>query len=293
MVKKRPQESSTKSRNYSNKSKIKRTKSRINYYANCVANLALSDDIELNPGPGSSTRNNTPKCSLCNKGVVTNRKRLQCSQYRNLTHITCSNIPKTEKKHYTARTVYAWLCSDCTLSTLLFYQSKDLVMSLYDDTDSNVPLSQNKHHQKLNEQSKLTPIAHFNIQAIMSAFNEFAMMFQECQFDIVALIDTWLHDCSFQQNYVQINGYNSVFRNRKDKRGGDVGVYIKESITYKVRHDLSKGHDNLETLFVEIGGRNKNTPSRICVAYQPSSNEIEKLEWLENFEKFLADVYLN
>ena len=50
---KAPQESTSKSRNYSNKSKIKRTKFRINYYANCVAafNLALFGDIELNPGP--------------------------------------------------------------------------------------------------------------------------------------------------------------------------------------------------------------------------------------------------
>ena len=59
-----------------------------------------------------------------------------------------------------------------------------------------------------------------------------------------------------------------------------------------MRHDLSKGHNNLEIIFVEIGGRNKNTLSRICVAYQPSSNEIEKLEWLENLENLLADVYL-
>ena len=110
--------------------------------------------------------------------------------------------------------------------------------------------------------------------------------------EYVALSETWLQDCSFQQNYVQINVYNSFFRNRIGKRGGGVGFYIKESITYKVRHDLSKRHDNLEILFVEIGGRNKNTPSLICVAYQPSSNEIEKLEWLENFENLLADVYL-
>ena len=82
------------------------------------------------------------------------------------------------------------------------------------------------------------------------------------------------------------------FRNRIGKRGGGIGFYIKQSITYKVRHDLSKTQDNLEILFVEIGRRNKNTPSLICVAYQPSSNEIEKLEWLENFENLLADVYL-
>ena len=70
-------------------------------------------------------------------------------------------------------------------------------MSLSDDSDYNVPLSQNEHHQKL---------AHLNIQAIMSIFKEFVMMLQEYQFDIVALSETWLQDCSFQQNCVQING---------------------------------------------------------------------------------------
>ena len=45
-------------------------------------------------------------------------------------------------------------------------------------------------------------------------------------------------------------------------------------------------------LFLEIGGRNKNTPSLICVAYQLSSTETEKLEWLDNFENLLADAYL-
>ena len=91
------------------------------------------------------------------------------------------------------------------------------------------------------------------------------MMLQEYQFDIVALSETWLQDCSFQQNYVQINAYISIFRNRIVKRGGGVGFYIKESITYKVRHDLSKVHDNLEIISVEIGGSNKsNTFTYLC-----------------------------
>ena len=59
-----------------------------------------------------------------------------------------------------------------------------------------------------------------------------------------------------------------------------------------MRYDLWKIHNNLQIVFIEIGGRNKNTPSLICVAYQPSSNEIERPEWLDNFESLSADVYL-
>ena len=111
----------------------------------------------------------------------------------------------------------------------------------------------------------------------MSTFNVFIMMLQEYQSDVVALSETWLQDCSFQQNYVQINSYNSVIRNGIWKCGGGVVFYIKESIAYNVRYYLSKGHDNLEMLFVEIAGRNKTTTS-LHIAYQPISNEIEKLE---------------
>ena len=241
-----PQESTTKSRNYSNESKIKRTKSRIDYYATTIHttvatfNFALSDEIEFGPEPGSNARNNTPKCSLCNKGVRTTRKHVQCSQCVNLTHITCSNIPKTEQKHYTARTVYAWLYSDCTLNSLPFCHSRDLDILLFHDSDYNVPSSQNEHHQKLNEHSKHTSIAHLNIQAIMLTFNEYVMMLEEYQFDIITLSGTWLQDCLFQQNHIQINGYNSVFKNRIGKRGGGIAFYIKESVTYKVGHNLSK-----------------------------------------------------
>ena len=52
----------------------------------------------------------------------------------------------------------------------------------------------------------------------------------------------------------------------------------KTSAERPFKIDFSRGHNNLKILLVEIGGRNKTTPSFIYVAYQPSSNEIEKLE---------------
>ena len=51
-------------------------------------------------------------------------------------------------------------------------------------------------------------------------------------------------------------------------------LYKKVNYLQSETRLLSKGHDNLEILFVEIGRRNKNTPSVICAAYQPNSNEI-------------------
>ena len=83
----------------------------------------------------------------------------------------------------------------------------------------------------------------------------------------------------------------TVFKNRSGKRGRGVGFYLKDQLQYKVRVDFTRNYTDLEILVAEIRGRNKNTRSLVCAVYQPSSIEVEKLEWLEKFEQFLANLY--
>ena len=80
-----------------------------------------------------------------------------------------------------------------------------------------------------------------------------------CQFDTIAVSEAWLKDNKTQLEYVQINGYSSVWKNRESKTGG-VGYYIKEHMSFKVRHDLGKIDESIEILWIELRGRNKNTP---------------------------------
>ena len=115
----------------------------------------------------------------------------------------------------------------------------------------------------------------------MPTFNEFPLMLDEYQCDVIALSETWLKDYKYQQNYVQLSGYNTIFKNRTNKRGGGVGFYIKDQLEYKIRKDLTSKHESLEVLLTEIRGRNKKSRTLICIGYQPSSIESEKLEWLE------------
>jgi len=68
-------------------------------------NLILSGDIEQNPGP-------SPKCTECNKGVGTNRKRLMCDVCMSLTHLSCSTIPTSQHKLYNSRAAYSCLLMD-------------------------------------------------------------------------------------------------------------------------------------------------------------------------------------
>ena len=170
-------------------------------------------------------------------------------------------------------------------STLPFFKTRDLNVSFNTEIHDHSPAT-TTHLKKLNKNKINTSIAHLNVQALMSAFNEFPLMF-----DAIALSETWLQDCIYQQNYVQLNGCNAIFKNRTNKRGGGVGFYIKDQLEYKIRKDLTSKQEPLEVLLIEIRGRNKNSPTLICIAYQPSSIEAEKLEWLEKFEALMTDIY--
>ena len=74
---------------------------------------------------------------------------------------------------------------------------------------------------------------------MVSSFDEFNVMLQEHPFDMLTLLEMWLKDDVNLLNFVQIAGYKFSYRNRNERRGGGIGLYIKDSIEYKVRHDLN------------------------------------------------------
>ena len=71
------------------KKHIKRTKSSVQYYSNCIATyrIILSGDIETNPGPGLRQ----PKFQDCDKIVRYNQKRIVCEHCLEMCHVKCSN----------------------------------------------------------------------------------------------------------------------------------------------------------------------------------------------------------
>ena len=67
---------------------------------------------------------------------------------------------------------------------------------------------------------------------------------------------------------------------------------VKEHMRFNVRHDLEITDESIEILWIEVQGRNKNTLVLIGAVYQPSSNETEKLIWLEKFERIFTEIYI-
>ena len=91
-----------------------------------------------------------------------------------------------------------------------------------------------------------------------STFDEFQFKINQTNFDVITLSETWLKNNKHLLEYVRLTGYEFVYRNRDEKGGGGVGIYIRDKIEFKVRNDISKLDESIEHVWVEIQGRKKN-----------------------------------
>ena len=85
-------------------------------------------------------------------------------------------------------------------------------------------------------------------------------------------------------------GYKFSYRNRDERRGGGVDVYIKGSTTYKIRNNIISLDDSVEHLWVEVKGKNKKSPYLIGVVYQPSFQNAKKIKWIEKIDAVLSSI---
>ena len=101
----------------------------------------------------------------------------------------------------------------------------------------------------LNTQSLLSK--HESIKTFLHSLSELGTTV-----DILALQETW---CIHYTELIQIPGYTFTHQHRTSNRGGGVGFYIREDISYKIIPELSTFTDNLfESLTIEAKISNKN-----------------------------------
>ena len=98
----------------------------------------------------------------------------------------------------------------------------------------------NEHLEKINELKKQISICHLNTQSVPSTFDNFQFMINQTNFDVIALSEKWLKNDKHLLECVRLPGYEFAYRNRNKKRGGGVGIYIKDTIEFKLRNDISK-----------------------------------------------------
>ena len=132
---------------------------------------------------------------------------------------------------------------------------------------------------------KAFSLLHWNIRSLNNKFNDISEYIRSLNhdFSVIGLSETWLNDIS--EKYFDLPNYSFISKTRNNKHGGGVGMYISNTLDFKVRDDLSTFHEEiLESLFIEL--RFKGKKSKIVgVIYRPPNNTFNKFE--ENLTKTL------
>ena len=158
---------------------------------------------------------------------------------------------------------------DCLLR-LNSNHNYDLLHSVHNDPDTPCPYTQYNISSPYHDENSLsncfsnskTPLfLSLNTQSLHSKCENIKTLFSLLSdlnicVDVLALQETWrIH----YTELVQIPGYTFIHQHRTSNKGGGVGFYIKQGITFKVIQDLSLFTDNLfESLTIEAKISNKS-----------------------------------
>ena len=130
-------------------------------------------------------------------------------------------------------------------------------------------------------------------QCVMcSTFDEFYVMCNTYKDDIITLSEIWLKNNHHLIEHVQIPGYQLDYRNRDNTRGGGVGVYTKEHIKFKRRHDTENIVDSFQHKWFEFSGKNKYSSFLLGILHQPRSDNASKELWLNHLEHLISNIMI-
>ena len=121
--------------------------------------------------------------------------------------------------------------------------------------------------------SSMFSILHINCRSLKRNYDEIEALLDslKCSFSILALSETWLDDCSTPT--CVFKDYIYVGNHRNGRRGGGVGLCIKNNYNYALRQDLNVFRNEFESCFIELQKPGKNLI--IGVLYRPPSESID------------------
>ena len=95
---------------------------------------------------------------------------------------------------------------------------------------------------------------HLNIRSLQKNFDSLfnLLMTLKFEFKVICITETWCSDNSMNHNLFKLPQYKSIHQVRRTGKGGGIAVFLDESLTFNVRHDLSVNNADIEALCVEI-----------------------------------------
>lgn len=135
--------------------------------------------------------------------------------------------------------------------------------------------------ENLHNMSFQYKVMHLNIQGLNSKFEEFKILLAQMdeiqvKMDVILLCETFIND--YNAALFNLPGYNLIYKNRKHMVKGGVAIYIRDTIQFKIRDDLSLFKEGeFESVFIETC--DKHHPAIIGEIYRiPNTNAQLSLE---------------
>ena len=123
-------------------------------------------------------------------------------------------------------------------------------------------------------------LIHVNVRSMNSNFEKLhnLLLNWSNSFNIICVTETWSTDKGFKNNSnFHLPDFEFIHERRETgKKGGDILLYLKNDIKFKIIEDFSVSDGDNECVTVEIENKNSKNLLIMC-CYRPPSGSIKRL----------------
>ena len=140
----------------------------------------------------------------------------------------------------------------------------------YNDIINNII----KQHHVKSFQEHLSLIC-LNARSLFYKMNQLDVLVKQFNyfFNIIVITETWLNEQS--ANLIYLPNYHFVFKNRRDRQGGGVGIFVKQGLEYTVSVDSVFDSDIIDMLCLNLKSRHFSKNIKVIAVYRPPNTEFD------------------
>ena len=172
-----------------------------------------------------------------------------------------------------------WSYTTCKVSKLLnLTESSLLVLSfilLAGDINPQPGPANVSDVPTLDFKARGLSVLHMNARSLLGKMDQLRLLCEPNGADIITLSETWLNK-DIDDSEIELPGYSIIRRDRSERTGGGVIIYIREGLVFSERNDL---HNN-EAIWIQVN-RTRCKPFIIGRIYRPPNQQVHK--FLEDF----------
>ena len=134
----------------------------------------------------------------------------------------------------------------------------------------------NSHH--INNSKNPLSILHINARSIFNKMNTLELLCEQFKyfFNLIIVTESWLTDDTAK--LINLNNYNFVYKNRAERLGGGVGIFVKHGLEFTVIDDDGFEGIGIDTICINIRSTHLHNrfEIRIIAIYRPPNSNFDQ-----------------